>query len=372
MHKFKGFKSVVYLVIIFLSMSCKKDKDAEVLIDGNNGVTFLKVGTDYSYSFSGETVTSSVEQEAGKDTFLIRNYSETVDTIFPSVYYALKDGNFSRSVRLRDPASYVLVCRFNQPQGTTWNVTDEYGRASVLTIDSVNTKVKTGKGWITDAIKVRTVTGNTTSFDYYSPTVGFIGNGSVGTEAAIQLTEYSISTTSPTGAPYRITFGNFPFTKIGNEWTFEESSTSGKDNVTKSIDNKVGKTNIYKVRVTRESQPNIFTFEYWYEDHGRLMIYEDGENALQADIAYIDESISKVGDGWVSKTKDGKILVSRISNLNAPQSTGWGELPSEEIEIKNKEGLFAKDYWNKDKGNLLTTGDISKVLLNSNARISKF
>jgi len=367
MRKFKGFKSFVYLVIIFISMSCKKDKDAG--IDGNNGVIFLKVGTAYTYSFSGETVTSAVEQEAGKDTFLIRNFSETIDTIFPAVYYALNDGNFSRSIRLRDPASYVLVCKFNQPAGTTWNITDENGRASVLTIDSVNTKVNTGKGWIIDAIKVKTVTGNNTSYNYYSPTVGFIGNGSVDTEAAIQLTDYSISTSSSSGAPHPITFGNFPFTKIGNEWTFEESTTSGKDNVTKSIDNKIGKSNIYKVKVTSETQPT--TFEYWYEDHGRLMVYEDGENALQADVVYIDEAISKVGDGWVSRTKDGSIVLSRISNLNVTQATGWGPLSSVEIVIKTKGGS-AKDYWNKDKGNLLTTGDISRVLVNSNARISKF
>ncbi len=98
MYKFKGLKSVVCLVIIFLSMSCKKDKDAAV--DLNSGVVFLKVGTTYTYSYSGETVTSAVEQEAGKDTFLIRNYSQTIDTLFPAVYYALKDGNFSRSIRL--------------------------------------------------------------------------------------------------------------------------------------------------------------------------------------------------------------------------------------------------------------------------------
>lgn len=370
MYKFKGLKSVVYLIIIFMSMSCKKDKDS--VIDGNRGVVFLKVGTAYTYSFKGETVTSAVEKEAGKDTFLIRNYSETVDTLFPAVYYALNNGNFSRSIRLRDPASYVLVCKFNQPEGTTWNITDEYGRASVLTIDSVNTKVNTGKGWIKDAIKVKTVTGNSTTYNYYSPTIGYIGQGSVSTSASIQLTDYTISTASPTRASYPITFGSFPFTKIGNEWTFEVSTTSGKDNVTKSIDNKVGKSNIYKVKVTRDSQPNLFTFEYWYEDHGRLMIYEDGESALQADVVYMDESISKVGDGWVSKTKDGSILLSRISNLNLMKSTGWGQLSSEEIEIKNREGLSAKDYWNKDKGNVLTTGDISRVLVNSNARISKF
>ncbi|WP_028980364.1 hypothetical protein [Sporocytophaga myxococcoides] len=351
-------------------MSCKKDKDTAV--DGNNGITFLKVGTAYTYNYSGATVTSAVEQEAGKDTFLIRNYSQTIDTIFPSVYYSLKDGNFSRSIRLRDPSSYVLVCKFNQPVGTTWNVTDEYGRASVLTIDSVNAKVNTGKGLITDAIKVRKVTGNYTSFDYYSPTTGYIGQGSVGTSAPIQLTDYTISSVSPTGVAYPITFGNFPFTKIGNEWTFEESTASGKDNVTRSIDNKVGKSNIYKVKVTRESQPDIFTFEYWYEDHGRLMVYEDGENVLQADVVYIDESISKVGDGWVSKTKNGTVLLSRITNLSALQTTDWGQLQSEEIEIKNRDGLLVKDYWNKDKGNLLTTGDISRVLINSNARVSKF
>jgi hypothetical protein len=369
MRKFKGLQSIVCLITILILMSCKKDKDEAV--DLNNGVIFLKTGTTYTYNYSGETVTSAVEQEAGKDTFLIRNYSQTIDTIFPAVYYALKDGNFSRSIRLRDPDSYVVVCKFNHPEGTTWNVTDEYGRTSVLTIDSVNTKVNTGKGWITDAIKVRSVSGNSASYSYYSPTVGFIGNGSVDTEAAIQLTDYSVSTTSPTGASYPITFGNFPFTKIGNEWIFEETTTSGKDNVTKSIENKIGKSNIYKVKVTRESQPDLITFEYWYEDHGRLMVYEDGENALQADVVYIDESLSKVGDGWVSKTKDGSILLSRISNLNVTQFTGWGNLPSEEIEIKNREGLSAKDYWNKDKGNLLTTGGINRVLVNSNARTSK-
>jgi len=367
MQGYKGLNLVVYLVIVFLSMSCKKDKDA---VDLNNGVVFLKTGTAYTYSYSGETVTSVVDQEAGRDTFLIRNYSTTVDTVFPAVYYALKDGNLSRSIRLRDPESYVVVCKFNHPEGTTWNATDEFGTASVYTIDSVNTKVNTGKGWITDAIKVRCVSGTSTRFYYYSPSVGFIGTGSAGTGATITLTDYSISTTSPSGNSYPITFGSFPFIKIGNEWTFEETSSSGKVMVNKSVDNKVGKTNIYRVKVTRDTQ--TATFEYWYEDHGRLMVYEQGENALQADVVYIDQAVSEVGDGWVSKTKEGNIILSRISSLNASQSTGWGALSAEEIELKSLEGWTAKDYWNKDKGNLLTTGGISRILVNSNARVARY
>jgi hypothetical protein len=381
MIKLNFFKSVLFLLVLGISVSCKKGSDPAPSSNNSNnggntggsnsGVTFLKVGTTHTYlytGFFGGTVITKVEQEVGKDTFMVRNTSEEVTTIYPTVYYVLKDGNLSSSFRLRDPNTYFIRCKFNVPVGTSWSGT-ENGSAFTCTIDSLNASVNTGKGLVKDAIKVKIVIGGRTTYNYYSPTLGLLGTGSFGSDAEAQLEDYTISNLAPSGAAYPITFGDYAFMKVGNKWRYSESIFGGdEDFVNISIESKLPNANIYKVKVAYESDASKTAYQYWYEDNGLLMVYEDGESLLSADPIYMNESIAKVGYGWAGRTGLNTLFIYKITDLDSPQTTYWGELPSMGIAVSN--GLFAAqtNYWNKDKGNVLVSGLLSRDVVSTNVR----
>ncbi len=361
-------------------VSCKKGNDPAPSNNSNNGgnnggsndgVTFLKVGTSHTYlytGFFGGTVVAKVEQEVGKDTFMVRNSSEDVTTIYPTVYYVLKNGNLYSSFRHRDPSNYFIRCKFNVPVGTTWSGT-ENGTAFSCTIDSLNATVYTGKGLVKDAVKVKIVRSNETVYNYYSPTVGLIGSGSYETDAEVQLQDYTISTLPSNGAVYPITFGDFAFMKVGNKWRYSEVILGGEEDfVNISIESKLPNANIYKVKITYESDPSKTAYQYWYEDNGLLMVYEEGENLFNADPIYMNESVAKVGYGWTGRTGLNTIYIYKIAELNSTQTSYWGDLLTEAIDVSN--GLFSAqtNYWNKDKGNVSVSGLLYRDVVSTNVR----
>lgn len=291
----------------------------------------------------------------------------------PTQYMVVKDGNLYVSYRHRDPATYQIECKFGQPVGASWEVR-KAGQLYTYSIDSLNAKVKTGRGLVTDAIKVKlTPQANTsqTTYQYVSPSVGILGDGNFGSTASMQLKDYSVSTTTSTApATLPISFGNFPFMKVGNFWRYNLSYFGGESEVIRlDIVSKLANLNVYQAKLTYEST-NESTLEYWYEDQGRLMVYESGETLLQADPIYITPTKAAVGHGWTGTTSRGTTFISKISALSSTQSTFYGQQSCMSIDVSS--GVFSAqtNHWNTDKGLVLVDGLMSQEIISTNVRKS--
>ena len=349
-----------------LFISCGSDEDSGSKV----AVTFMAEGAEYHYYnvsfFGNDTIKSIVEKQIGKDTFLVRNYSETI-TVFPTQYWVLKDGNFYSSFRLRDPNAYYIECKFGKPKGTSWKVK----RGSVnftYTIDEVDATITTGQGEITDAVKVRVKTGSSVFYQYVSPTVGLIGTGDFeDPDASMYLVKYFPGTPETTdNVVPAITYGNFPFLKVGNYWTYYESTFFEDDEVTVTVESKLPSKNIYKVNIAYASGSE--SDGYWYEDNGYLMAYDEGEEIVEADPIYLHESQAELGYGWGSLTGSGTTFIYEIESLDESIETFYGELSSMGISVTD--GLFSSqtNYWDLNKGNVLVTGLVYRDVIASNVR----
>lgn len=352
--------------ITSLLFSCGSDDENSPNVD----VTFMAEGAEYHYytrSFFGDdTVKSIIEKQIGKDTFLVRNYSDLI-TVFPTQYWVLKNGNFYSSFRLRDPDAYYIECKFGKPKGTSWNVK----RGSVdftYTIDEVNVSITTGQGEITDAVKVRVKTGSNVFYQYVSPTVGLIGTGDFEDEdASMYLVKHFPGTPGTTdNVVPAITYGDFPFMEVGNYWTYYESTFFGEDEVTVTIETKLPSKNIYKVNITYASGGE--SDGYWYEDNGYLMTYDEGEEIVEADPIYLHPSQAELEYGWGSLTGSGTLFIYEIESLDESIETYYGALSSMGIGVTD--GLFSSqtNYWNLNKGNVLVSGFVSRDVIASNVR----
>lgn len=330
----------------------------------------MKVGTSYTYYFddglfNADTIRTVVEKQLATDTFLVRHTSPTI-AVVNTQYWVVKDNNFYSSIRLRDPSTYSLECKFGQPVGTTWDVVKNkvpYKHS----IEAVDVTVTTGDGEIKDAVKVKMRAANgQEAFQYFSPTVGLLGNGSISEKVSMKLVHYKVGTVEPVkGNTPRITFGGFPFMAVGKYWDYTENSIFESDvAVNISIDSKSAQ-NIYKVTVTYDETPSS---QYWFEDNGMLMVYDEGETYLNADPIYMKESIATEGYGWGSLTPTGKVFIYTVDAVSEVADTYFGELPCMQISVTD--GLFSSqvNYWNAAKGNVLVSGMVSREVVDSNAR----
>lgn len=360
------FFAMVALCAIVIISSCSSDgEDPQPATE----VTFLKVGTKYTMYYDDgfwnvDSLYTTVSKQLATDTFLVRNSSPTI-AVAGTQYWVLKDNNFYTSIRLRDPNTYHLECKFDQPVGTSWNVTKN-GVAYVYTIEELNATVTTGDGEVTDAIKIKITSGNQSSFQYISPTVGMLGNGSVTEDVVAKVIHYKVGTTAPvTKNLPGITFGNFPFLKVNNYWDYVESNFLSDVNVTTLVESKLPSTNIYKVKVTYDGVP---AYSYWYEDAGMLMVYEEGEEIVEADPIYMSSGIAEIGYGWAGLTSSNSMFIYNITEIGATYDTYFGALPCTAITVSN--GLFASqtNYWNQNKGNVLVGGFVSREVVDSNAK----
>jgi hypothetical protein len=354
-------------IILF---SCGSDKDGDPK-PSNVPVTFLKVGTAYTMYVNDflydENVETIVESQIGVDTFLVRNYAETVP-VAPMQYWVLRDNNLYISYRLRDADAYQIECKFGRPVGTKWTVV-KGGTSYTYSIEANKVSITTGEGVVNDAVKIKLKSaGGAESYQYFSPTVGMLGNGSVGDESATStITEYTIGTiSSPDIHVPPISYGNFPFLSVGKYWQYTEYDFGGNEvAVELKIDSKLPNKNIYKAKLTYDGD---VSYSYWYEDRGLLMVYEEGETVEQADPIYEDASQAEIGHGWVGVSPTGTVFIYEVTALAEAMDTYFGELPCMAIDVGN--GLFSMqtNYWNQNKGNVLVNGFISRDVTASNAR----
>jgi hypothetical protein len=357
------------LCVIVLISSCSSDGEEP---QPASEVTFLKVGTKYTMYYDDgfwnvDSLYTEVSKQLATDTFLVRNSSPTI-AVAGTQYWVLKDNNFYTSIRLRDPNTYQIECKFNQPVGTSWNVTKN-GVSYVYTIEELNATVTTGDGPVTDAVKIKITSGNQSAFQFISPTVGMLGNGSVSEDVVAKVIHYKVGTTAPvTKNLPKITFGNFPFLKVNNYWDYVESNIVSEVDVNTLVESKLPSSNIYKVKVTYDGTPS---YSYWYEDAGMLMVYEEGEEVVEADPIYMSTTIAEVGYGWAGLTSTNSMFIYNISEIGEVYDTFFGELPCVGIDVSN--GLFTSqtNYWNQNKGNVFVSGFVSRELTDSNARAKK-
>jgi hypothetical protein len=349
--------------------SCGGDDDPKPT---HVSVTFLKVGTQYTTYYNDgfffeDTIKTYIDSQIGVDTFLVRNYSETV-SVAPTQYWTLHDNNFYTSYRLRDSDMYQIECKFGQPVGTAWDVVKN-GVHYTYSIEALNVSITTGDGVVKDAIKIKAKsTGGAEAFQYISPTVGMLGNGSLDdAAAAAKVIHYTIGTTSsPNIHVPPISYGNFPFLAVGKYWQYKEYDFFDNEVVVQlSVESKLSGKNIYKVKLTYDGD---VSYSYWYEDRGLLMVYEEGERIEQGDPVYEDAGQAEVGHGWVGLTPAGTVFIYKVTGLNETMDTYFGELPCMAIEVGN--GFFSSqtNYWNESKGNVLVSGFVSRSVTDSNAR----
>lgn len=333
-------------------------------------VTFLKVGTKYTLYYNDgfwnvDSLYTEVSKQLATDTFLVRNSSPTI-AVAGTQYWVLKDNNFYTSIRLRDPSTYQIECKFNQPVGTTWNVTKN-GVAYVYTIEELNATVNTGDGAVTDAIKIKITSSSQSSVQYISPSVGMLGNGSVEEDVVAKVIHYKVGTTAPvTKNLPKISFGNFPFLKVNNYWDYVESNLLGDPvDVTTLVESKLPSTNIYKVKITYNGASS---YSYWYEDAGMLMVYEEGEEVVEADPIYGNSSVAEVGYGWAGLTSTNTMFIYQVTDIDEVIDTYFGLIPCTEISVSN--GLFTSqyNYWNQNKGNVAVGGFVTRDVVDSNAK----
>lgn len=367
--------------LAFLSCKKKSDDPAPNSNGGGSGgpnntnITFLRVGATSTYnmtSFLGDdTIYSVVAEEVAKDTFLIRNTSSS-NFVSPSQYLAFTNNTLSASYRLRDKSAYEILCKFDQPVGTSWSIMRNGALYYNASIDSIDCKIMTGKGFITDAVKVKIVTAsNATSYQYYSRTAGVLGAGTNTT--ALFLKTYTTSNTAST-APAQtpaITFGNLPFLTVGNYWNYSyESFSSSSDSLKLTVVSKDAQ-NIYKMKIRIKSSATDI-IEYWYEDNGYLKAYQVGETIYNADAIYLKPAAAAVNYGWVG-ISGSTYFVYKITSLNEnATSTKFGTQSCMAITVTS--GLFNSqiNYWNADKGEVYVNGGglITQDLVNSNLRTS--
>ncbi|MEN7547574.1 hypothetical protein AAG747_06635 [Rapidithrix thailandica] len=339
-------------------------------------ISFLKEGTEYMYDYNNGLevlpINMVVEKQLSKDTFLVRNYTET-PYVNPTIYWVLKDNMWYSSYRLRDPDFYQVECKFGQPVGTSWTVTRGI-YTSTYTIEAVDVTVKTGKGDVEDAIKLKIKDPfGDIEYSYVSPTVGPIGNGDYdpeGGESSLQLKDYTLGSLSKDeNVLPAITFGDFPFMKVGAYWKFSAEDISGKKSVyTQEIIGKVDGKNIYKVKLTNAEET---VYSNWYEDNGLLMSYEEGETLVQADPIYMDASVAKPEYGWTGTAKNGSVFIYRIAEMNRKTNTFFGELPCMLIDVTNF-NTWQTNYWNQEKGHLSIDGIfLTSEVVSSNAKMEK-
>jgi hypothetical protein len=349
--------------------SCSSDNDPK---PADVSVTFLKVGTQYTMYFNDgfffdDTVETFVESQVGVDTFLVRNYSETI-SVAPTQYWVLHNNNFYTSYRLRDADMYQLECKFGQPVGTSWSVVKN-GVQYTYSIDALDVPITTGDGVVNDAIKIKIkTTGSSEIYQYVSPTVGMLGDGSLDDAAATaKIVHYTIGTTSSSNVHVpAISYGNFPFLAVGKYWKYTEYDFGGNEiAVELKIESKLSGKNIYKAKLTYDGE---VSYSYWYEDRGLLMVYDEGEHVEQADPIYEDAAQAEVGHGWVGLSPTGTVFIYEVMALDEVTDTYFGELPCMTIDVGS--GLFSTqtNYWNQNKGNVLVSGFVSREVTESNAR----
>jgi hypothetical protein len=348
--------------------SCGGDDDPK---PSNVSVTFLKVGTKYTIYVNDnfwydDTIKTFIETQVGQDTFLVRNYSETID-VAPTQYWTLHDNNLYTSYRLRDTDLYQIECKFGKPVGTSWSVVKNRVTYT-YSIEALDVSIKTGDGVVDDAIKIKIKSGSNETYQYISPSVGMLGNGSVDDATAIsKVIHYTIGTTSSSNVHVPpISYGNFPFLAVGKYWNYTESDFFGAEiPVEVKVESKLSGKNIYKIKLTYNGE---VSYMYWYEDRGLLMVYEDGERIEQADPIYEDASQAEPGHGWVGLAPTGTVYIYKITALEETLDTYFGELPCMAISVSN--GLFSSqtNYWNQNKGNVLVSGFVSRDITSSNAR----
>ncbi len=367
------FNLALLLCVLSVTLfSCSSDGDPK---PSNVSVTFLKVGTRYTTYvndgfFFDDTVKTFVESQIGQDTFLVRNYSESIP-VGPTQYWVLHDNNFYVSYRLRDTDMYQIECKFGQRVGTSWTVV-KAGTTYTYAIEALDVPIETGDGVVNDAVKIKIKSaGSDDTFQYVSPTVGMLGNGSVDDASAMsKLVHYTIGTISSSDVHVpAISYGNFPFLAVGKYWNYTEEDFVGNVvGVEVKVESKLSGKNIYKVKVTYDGETD---YSYWYEDRGLLMVYEEGERVEQADPIYEDASQAEVGHGWVGFAPSGSVFIYEITALDETVDTYFGELPCMAIDVSS--GLFTSqiNYWNQNKGNVLVSGFISRDITSSNARRNK-
>lgn len=365
--RFTLAKGLVLVILSSVLFGCKDDESNSP----NVPVTFLATGASFDYYYSDflyeDSVRTVIGEQIGKDTFLVRNYSETV-TVFPVQYWVLKDGALHTSFRLRDPNSYAIECKFNKPKGHSWEV-KKGGITFTYTIDELNATVVTGEGVVNDAIKIKmTAQGANTAYQYVSPSVGLLGTGDFDDEnESVRLVKYQLGTAATTtNVVPAITYGDFPFMKVNNFWEYYESSFVGEDVLTVTIESKLANKNIYKVLV--EYQSGESSYGYWYEDNGFLMAYDEGEEIIEADPIYVSDQKAEIGLGWAGLTESGTFYIYKVEELDATVDTYFGSLSATGIYVTD--GLFSShiNYWNANKGNVLVTGMVERDVTNSNAK----
>ena len=175
----KIIKQSLCLLALITLLSCGSDDPQPNSVN----LPFLKVGTKYTFYyddglFNADSLYTIIEKQLATDTFLVRHNSETI-AVGNTQYWTVKDNNLYSSIRLRDPSTYIIECKFGQPVGTTWDVV-KAGAHFTYSIDALNAEVRTGDGLVKDAIKVKIkAASGQEGVQYFSPTVGLLGNGSI-------------------------------------------------------------------------------------------------------------------------------------------------------------------------------------------------
>lgn len=363
------------LPVSFFTACKKSSSDPQPSGSNSNSVnvTFLKVGASSIYNYKDfaytDTIYSVVEKEIAQDTFLVRNYT-SIPYIVPSEYFVLSGNTLSYSYRMRDPGSYQILCKFNQPVGTTWTALQDNVINYTATIDSVNAVVPSGIGMLTNVVKVKYVDayGNTT-YQYFSPTVGIIG---VGYSTATLYLKKNTTGTTVSNAPSKmpaITFGNFPFLTVGNIWKYALQEGGIADTLVVTVASKNAQ-NIYTINLLDQASGTP-VINYWYEDNGYLVAYQTGEQIVQGDPIYENPSIAKLNDGWVGLSGS-TTYCYRITSLDSnTTSAQYGLQACMAINVNS--GLLSNqtNYWNASKGEVHVDGiSFTQDLYNSNVRTS--
>ena len=359
------------LSIVFISglLSCGGDSPGPV----SAKQSYLKVGARYSFYyddgfFNTDSIVTEIVDQLAPDTFLIKNTSETIN-VYPTQYWVLKNDALYSSFRLRDKSSYVIECKYGKPVGTSWTV-KQAGVTYKYSISAINVEVTTGEGVVSDAIEVKKVGNGQTVIQYFSPTVGPLGSGSVDDpEAVMKLYYYKSGTTDQTSKTIPpISFGNFNFMTVGKYWTYKQTDFIGNESTIQVlIESKQTDKNIYKVKLTGDATE----YEYWFEDNGYLMSYEAGEEIDEADPIYINETKAALNDGWTGLTTSGTYFIYKISTLNQTTSSYFGNIACMGIDVTDGLFGFQTNYWNKNKGQVLVEGLSSLEVTDSNARKGK-
>jgi hypothetical protein len=348
-------KTLILMVFVLCTLSCEDSNDPKP-----STIPFLMVGASYTYYLDGiDTIKTVVEKQLAADTFLVRTYSKTVD-VLPTQYWVLKDSIFYSSIRLRDPSTYQIVCKFGEPVGTSWPV-HKGSELFLYSIEAKNVSINTGEGLVKDAIKIKVSSQSAPPvFQYISPTIGILGNSSVNEKNGLSLIHYTLGQSNITNNIIMpITFGSFPFLEVGKYWNYTEESSI-------LIESKLSTNNIYKIK--HEGRGDFYS--YWYEDNGILMEYEENENILNADPIYFSKEIAVDGYGWVSSYREGVIAINTITELDILTDSFFGAgLPCMKINVKfNLSNAQSNYYWHENKGTILITGFAPREVIDSNVR----